>query len=76
MTAGFGSGHPPCDMGSRFRGNCKRGCRDSSLPRVLGVSPNYTISPKSGGPGVESEHGNRVGGLHGHDQARVMMGYR
>ena len=29
--------------------------QESSLPRVLGVSPNSSLSPMSGGQGVEKE---------------------
>ena len=52
MTAGFAWLYPLrfAGDGGNHRGIAPtRGCRDSSLPRVLGVSPNFLTTPKNGG---------------------------
>ena len=50
-------------LDSRFRGNDKRGCRDSSLLRVWGYPPTQ-FPPKSGGQGVESNGLSRTPRKH------------
>jgi len=49
----------------RFARATHRGCAEGQRPFAegLGVSPNFLISPKSGGPGVEIEYGGSAGGF-------------
>ena len=57
LCKGRAEGRSPMDVGQNPKSEILRGCRDSSLPRVLGVSPNspFFFPQEWGTKGVETE---------------------